>query len=43
MFDITEMKDLDEEQSVSFPAVKFHKSANGTNIFEGKYFRDNVK
>lgn len=40
---MTGMKDLNEEQSVSFPAVKFHKSSNSTNIFEGKYFRDNIK
>lgn len=40
---MTGMEDLGEEQSVSFPAVKFHKPSKGTNIFEVKYFRDNVK
>lgn len=40
---MTGTKDLSEEQRVSFPAVKFHKSSNGTNVFEGEYFRDSVK
>lgn len=36
VLDMTEMKDLSEEQSVSFLAVKFHKSLNGTNLSEGQ-------